>query len=473
MQYLKQSTSATIKLGPFLDDTDGKTAETGLTITQADVRLTKNGGNFAQKNDASAASHDEFGWYDVDLDATDTGTLGRLILAVHESGALPVWREFMVIPANEYDSLISGSDTLDVNVAEISEDSAAADNLETAFDGGTYDVGGIDVSELNTAVDAIGSDGTGLTEAGGDGDHLTEAGGDGDHLTEAGGTGDQFTGLPEVDADVVKISGDTNAANNAESFFDGTGYAGTNNVIPSVTTVTGNVDGSVGSVTGAVGSVTGAVGSVTGAVGSVTGNVGGNVVGSVASVAGNVGGNVTGSVASVVGAVGSVTGAVGSVTGDVGGDVTGSVASVTGDVGGNVTGSVGSVVGHTPQTGDSFTRLGAPAGVSVSADIADVPTVAEMNARTLVAADYFDPSTDTVDLSLAVKQAIADEMLKRGASNAEATAEAGSLTELLLAAFESDIVGAAWTIYKSNHVDVFNTRTVTSDASAEPIVGVT
>jgi hypothetical protein len=34
------------------------------------------------------------------------------------------------------------------------------------------------------------------------------------------------------------ISGDSTAADNAESFFDGTGYAGTNNVIPLVTTTT-------------------------------------------------------------------------------------------------------------------------------------------------------------------------------------------------------------------------------------------
>lgn len=52
--------------------------------------------------------------------------------------------------------------------------------------------------------------------------------------------------------------------------------------------------------------------------------------------------------------------------------------------------------GNTPQTGDSFARLGAPSGVSVSADIADVPTVAEFNARTLLAANYFDPALDTV-----------------------------------------------------------------------------
>jgi hypothetical protein len=42
-----------------------------------------------------------------------------------------------------------------------------------------------------------------------------------------------------VYADVVQVSGDATAADNAEAFFDGTGYAGTNNVIPTVTTVTG------------------------------------------------------------------------------------------------------------------------------------------------------------------------------------------------------------------------------------------
>ena len=63
------------------------------------------------------------------------------------------------------------------------------------------------------------------------------------------------TTTAQVGVNVVQVSGDSVAADNAEAFFDGTGYAGTNNVIPSVTTVTGNVNGSVGSVTGAVGSV--------------------------------------------------------------------------------------------------------------------------------------------------------------------------------------------------------------------------
>lgn len=73
--------------------------------------------------------------------------------------------------------------------------------------------------------------------------------------------------------DVKAISGDSAAADNLETAFDGGAY---------------NVGGGAivaASVTGAVGSVTGAVGSVTGAVGSVTGNVGGNVTGSVGSIA--------------------------------------------------------------------------------------------------------------------------------------------------------------------------------------------
>lgn len=40
----------------------------------------------------------------------------------------------------------------------------------------------------------------------------------------------------DILVNVTAISGDTVAADNAESFFDGTGYAGTNNVIPTVTT---------------------------------------------------------------------------------------------------------------------------------------------------------------------------------------------------------------------------------------------
>lgn len=116
--FLKQSTATTIVLGPFVDSSDGNTAETGLTIAQADVRLSKNAGAFAQKNESTSCTHMEIGHYSCLLNTTDTGTLGRLRVAVHESGALPVWVDFLVLPANVFDSLLS-TDKLQVHVDEM------------------------------------------------------------------------------------------------------------------------------------------------------------------------------------------------------------------------------------------------------------------------------------------------------------------------------------------------------------------
>lgn len=116
MIYLKQSTATTVRIGPFVDDSDGKTAETALTIAQADVRLSKNGGAAASKNDTTSATHDENGYYRIPLNTTDTGVLGSLRLCVSKSGALAVWEDFTVLAANVYDSLIGGGDNLEVDV---------------------------------------------------------------------------------------------------------------------------------------------------------------------------------------------------------------------------------------------------------------------------------------------------------------------------------------------------------------------
>ena len=119
MRLLKQSTSVDVPIGPFVDSTDGFTAETALTLTQPDIRLKKNGAAWAQKAAAQTLSHEENGYYEVTLDATDTGTLGLLRLAVNETGALPIFEDFMVMPANVWDSLF-GADALQVHAVEIS-----------------------------------------------------------------------------------------------------------------------------------------------------------------------------------------------------------------------------------------------------------------------------------------------------------------------------------------------------------------
>ncbi len=176
---LKQSTAVVIEFGPFLDKTDGVTLETGL-VTALDhastgILLSKNGGTLTIRHaTVTASSYDAYGCYKVTLDTTDTGTLGSLRVIFSEAATcLPVWADFQVVPANIYDSLVLGSDLVDVSVTQL---------LGTAW------------------------------------------------LTPA------VAGTPDVNMKL--ISGDATAADNAEAFFDGTGYAGTNNVIPLVTVLT-------------------------------------------------------------------------------------------------------------------------------------------------------------------------------------------------------------------------------------------
>lgn len=186
--YLQANTAVDILIGPFVDDTDGKTAETGLTL---DVELSKNGQALANKHDATTPVHDAAGdidgYYNCELDATDTNTEGTLAVVCYAAGALPVRHDFLVISQAAYASIVGAKDTgyMDVNVKAVSEDTTAADNLESACDnysatrglagtalpaaaadaaGGlpVSDTGGLDLDALNTNVSSILTD-TGTT----------------------------------------------------------------------------------------------------------------------------------------------------------------------------------------------------------------------------------------------------------------------------------------------------------------------
>jgi hypothetical protein len=137
MRLLKQSTSIDLPIGPFLDPADAVTPESALTLTQPDIRLKKNGGAWAQKAAAQTLTHEENGNYELTLDATDTDTLGLLRVHVAESGALPVWEDFMVMPANVWDSLF-GADRLQVDVLELGSATQSATDLKDFADDG-YD----------------------------------------------------------------------------------------------------------------------------------------------------------------------------------------------------------------------------------------------------------------------------------------------------------------------------------------------
>ena len=186
-QWLKQSTATTILVGPFVSTTDGYTAKTALTISQAKVQLWKEGGtSMAQKSDATSGTHRANGCYTVPLDTTDTGTLGALTVSIDDSAnaALPVRHEFFVVPAAVYDAIKAGTGngvradlancqsavitagaiaTDAIGAAELAAD--AATEIATAVLGTTIETNGS--VTLKQAVDVILAACAGVTTTGG------------------------------------------------------------------------------------------------------------------------------------------------------------------------------------------------------------------------------------------------------------------------------------------------------------------
>jgi hypothetical protein len=125
--YLKQSTaSQEVALGYFLDSTDGNTEETGLTIANTDIKLHKAGATTLANKNSGGATHISNGIYYAVLDATDTNTLGSLVIYCHPTGALATKVECVVLAANVYDSLIGGGDLLDVSTTQLAGQTVTA-----------------------------------------------------------------------------------------------------------------------------------------------------------------------------------------------------------------------------------------------------------------------------------------------------------------------------------------------------------
>jgi hypothetical protein len=168
---LRQSTaSQTVLIGPFVDDTDGKTPETALSIAAADIRLSKNGANIAGKN-SGGGTHDELGMYAITFDATDSDTVGRLQLIVVKSGALPVKADFQVMTAAAYDAQFGSSATNVIDDAQLTANACnkIADhvrrrtqaNVESSSDGDTLSLaseyGAIQQAQSFSPVGSAGS----------------------------------------------------------------------------------------------------------------------------------------------------------------------------------------------------------------------------------------------------------------------------------------------------------------------------
>lgn len=215
MSFVELNTAAVVLLGPFVDDTDGKTAETGLAGSMA-VYLSKNGAASAARHSSTAITHDRLGYYLVTLDTTDTNTPGVLSVFASPSGALPVRHDYAVLYPVAWEFMFPGT-TLDVNVAAWNGDE------DPVTGAATFLAAAATLTNILNFFSATGYAAAASTV----------------------GTVTNLTNAPTAGVDVVKLGGSTTAGTNLKKMFDGTGYAAAASTIGTAGTVTGVVSANV------------------------------------------------------------------------------------------------------------------------------------------------------------------------------------------------------------------------------------
>src|SRR3990167_7416180 len=135
MQFLRQNTAVIKTVGPFFDATDGITIENALTITNERITLTADtddgsaptlildnvtGATSGTANDLNYITATDAGLMQIELAAADVNRLGRMFLTITDAANhVPVFHEFMVLPAMIYDAFILGTDVLQADMTQI------------------------------------------------------------------------------------------------------------------------------------------------------------------------------------------------------------------------------------------------------------------------------------------------------------------------------------------------------------------
>ena len=112
--WAKQSTSATLIVGPCLDSTGAEYA--GLIIT--DLSLSKNGGTLTALAAAATLTHIANGQYTLVMTTGNLDTLGRAQITCNKSTYQMPPIGLLVVPAMVFDSLVLGTDVLQSDVTQ-------------------------------------------------------------------------------------------------------------------------------------------------------------------------------------------------------------------------------------------------------------------------------------------------------------------------------------------------------------------
>ena len=125
MRFLRTNTAVIVTVGPFYDKTDGVTIETALTITNERITLTADtdagsaptnildnvtGATSGTANDLNYITGNDAGMMQLELAAADVNRVGRMFLSITDAANhVPVFHEFMVMPALVYDTFFAAS----------------------------------------------------------------------------------------------------------------------------------------------------------------------------------------------------------------------------------------------------------------------------------------------------------------------------------------------------------------------------
>lgn len=181
MPYKPVDTAIKVIVGPLIDDTDFKAREEGIVYNQAgmeiDVIVEKADGTIVTTAVTPTTSgdydwtHTDQGYYELELPASGGASFnnteeGILRVVGYCTGVLPFSSvAYDVVPTMIYDSLIKGTDKLEVDAVEVSSDSGAADNLEADYDGTGYAKANSTIGTTTINTDMRGTDSAALASA--------------------------------------------------------------------------------------------------------------------------------------------------------------------------------------------------------------------------------------------------------------------------------------------------------------------
>jgi len=256
MPYKPVDQAIKVVLGPCIDDTTFKDREESLTYDQAgmeiDVILEKHDGTVTTTavTPTSGGVHDwthtDQGYYELEIPASggdyDNDTEGILTVVGYCTGVLPFRSQsYDIVPEKVYNSLIEGSDNLEVDLTQIlghlltQTGTQLADGFEHFFNVATPAITvadamrGTENANTTTPLDAAGvRAAVGLSSANLDtqlSDIPTVAEFEARTILAA----DYFDPASDT-VDVGKISGNATAADNVESVFTGQGGVNDDNV---------------------------------------------------------------------------------------------------------------------------------------------------------------------------------------------------------------------------------------------------